>query len=236
MRLQFSTAAGICRTLLVYGLRPPLADARTARQSRCPDPLGSPRPTRPPRRARRPTIRIRPPPTRPITTGRNTRCPAPAAAPPARARRRPTRPHATPTRRRAWRCRRSRRRRRPPPEGPRRRPSAAPKQHSASVTARPPSAQSCADLKSPARRRATSTRCSAASRSRSSAGGTPRMRPCIVFSTRCRPVRRGCSPSRMTASPVAAGTAAAPPGSASSIRPTTPSTGVGSTPRPSVSL
>ena len=45
--------------------------------------------------------------------------------------------------------------------------------HSASVTARPPSEQSCADSMQPSRISLTISFCSAASRSRSSAGGAP---------------------------------------------------------------
>src|SRR6185436_5580430 len=75
------------------------------------------------------------------------------------------------------------------------------KQHSATVTAMPPSAQSWADLKSPRAAPATSTRWSPASRARSSAGGTPRTSPCIVFRYSLPPSSGLLSPSRITASP-----------------------------------
>ena len=105
-------------------------------------------------------------------------------------------------------------------------PNAVSKQHSASVTARPPSAQSCADRIRPLATPSTSTRCSAASRSRSSSGGTPRTSPCTTF-------RYSLPPSSPRSHRAArrrrrrAERPARPRVAASSISPTTPSTGVG---------
>ena len=62
---------------------------------------------------------------------------------------RPKPRHARPTRRTASRCRRKRRRAASTAGTSTTAPSAVSKQHSASVTARPPSAQSCADRISP---------------------------------------------------------------------------------------
>ena len=146
------------------------------------------------RRRRRPRCESRWPPVRPICSrrhaGRTRRCEHGLETDPARHSRR----RARPTRRRAS-----------PPASRRRRPTRprgiatlapsppASKQHSASVTANPPSAQSCADRIRPslrqidqqllqrafARRDRAPAACRAAARARSS-------------DTRCRRARRGC--------------------------------------------
>ena len=77
------------------------------------------------------------------------------------------------------------------------------KQHSASVTARPPSEQSCADRMSrSSRQRRPAAAAARARASRSSAGGTPRTRPCTTFRYSLPPSSPRPSPSRMTTSPV----------------------------------
>ena len=65
------------------------------------------------------------------------------------------------------------------------------------VTARPPSAQSCADRITPAAAPSTSRRCKAASRARSSAGGTPRITPCTTLRYSLPPSSSRLSPSRI---------------------------------------
>ena len=107
--------------------------------------------------------------------------------------------------------------------------------HSASVTARPPSAQSCADSTRPSRMARTVNACSATSRARSSAGASPRTRPCITDRYSLPPSSPRLSPSSTTIAPLRLNIRVATL-DASSSRPTTPSTGVGKMARPSVSL
>ena len=109
------------------------------------------------------------------------------------------------------------------------------KQLSASVTASPPSEQSCADSSRPLPARSTSSRCSAASAARSSAGGRPRSNPCTVFKYSLPPSSPWFSPNWTIDKPTA-GNARARTVLASSMTPTTPMTGVGRIGAPSVSL
>ena len=105
--------------------------------------------------------------------------------------------------------------------------AAVPKQHSASVTASPPSEQSCAERTS-ARRPASRADPEGALAPRDpERGGAPRTRPWTTSDTRCRPARPRLRPSSTMTSPDPWKRPRQAARSACSSRPTTPMTGVG---------
>ena len=102
------------------------------------------------------------------------------------------------------------------------------KQHSASVTASPPSAQSCADRPGRAPARSTSSRCSARSAARSSAGGSAAQQAVhrlqILAAAELAEARRRAARCR---GPLAGNTRVTHASTRLRCSPTTPMTGVG---------
>src|SRR5438270_6166983 len=117
-----------------------------------------------------------------------------------------------------------------------RHPRSRPKHISASVTASPPSEQSCADFSNPARTQSRTAFCTARSRAKSSGGGTPATLPWTVLRYSLPPRWPWPKPPTMATRSPAAMKQLPAFFAQSSIRPTIPIIGVGITALPSVSL